>query len=444
MTRYRTELALLAVLLAGNDLLGPIIWWAIVLVTLAIPQPRRWIARRLQISRVRRHVTRALEDASLTATPGRVGALLAGDSVQVRIGRGQHLGKLQAAAATLAVSLRVREVRVIPDRNDASRASLILVRRDPFDVAERIPWPLADAKAVDLWQPFPVGVDENGEPVTIELLKADRGAASLLIGGVPGAGKSVKLAIYAAAAAMFDGCDVWLMDGKEGLELRDWKDSAVELARTRASAIMMLRKLKGVMEDTFAVLGEHDLKMITPGCGIRPQVLICDELAVYVLAEDAESKKRAKEVTELLRDLVARGRAAGIITIFATQRPDASTIDTRLRDLITYRDAMRCMNRQSSDMLLPDWSSEGVDASSITNAQRGVSFLLAEGERPLRVRGYYLDAVEVAALAKRATERRSRPVGAVGVVPAAGLPGAAQDPERASSDGREDGAGEPP
>jgi S-DNA-T family DNA segregation ATPase FtsK/SpoIIIE len=77
-------------------------------------------------------------------------------------------------------------------------------------------------------------------------------------------------------------------------------------------------------------------------------VLIIDELAVFT---KATKKKDADEFSGLLRDLVARGRAAGIILVCATQRPSADIVPTSLRDLISIRIALRSTTPDASDTL---------------------------------------------------------------------------------------------
>ena len=49
----------------------------------------------------------------------------------------------------------------------------------------------------------------------------------------------------------------------------------------------------------------------------------------------------------------------------------------------------------------------GADASGIPGAQRGVGYLLSEGERPMKLRGFYLDDDYVAAIAGRAAARHA-------------------------------------
>ena len=89
-------------------------------------------------------------------------------------------------------------------------------------------------------------------------------------------------------------------------------------------------------------------------------VILCviDELAYFSVT--IGTKDEQDEFRTLVRDLVARGRAAGIIVIAATQRPSADIIPTSLRDLFGYRVAFRCTTDSSSDIILSvGWAKEG-------------------------------------------------------------------------------------
>ena len=65
-----------------------------------------------------------------------------------------------------------------------------------------------------------LGLDEGGEPVNVVL--AER---NLLVGGEPGAGKSVALNLIVAHAALSLDCRLVLVDGKR-VELGVWKQCA--------------------------------------------------------------------------------------------------------------------------------------------------------------------------------------------------------------------------
>jgi S-DNA-T family DNA segregation ATPase FtsK/SpoIIIE len=133
--------------------------------------------------------------------------------------------------------------------------------------------------------------------------------------------------------------------------------------------------------------------------------VVCDELAFYLAAED---RKRRSEFAELLRDLVARGRAAGVIVCAATQKPASDVVPSALRDLFGFRLALRCNTPQASDTILGQgWATAGYGASSVAPGQRGVGYLLAEDGMPVRMRGFYLLDEQVTRIAERASALRA-------------------------------------
>ena len=255
-------------------------------------------------------------------------------------------------------------------------------------------------EALSLWEPIPVGVDEQGEPVSIELVERN-----VLIGGEPGGGKSVALSTLLAAAALDPSAKVWLLDGKL-VELAAWAPIAQRVAGPNGEeAIELLRELRAEMDERYRELLARGQRKIRRDDGLPLHLVVCDELAFYLTVPEKAVKQ---EFAELLRDLVARGRAAGVIVCAATQKPGADVVPSALRDLFGFRWAMRCTTPQASDTILGQgWASAGSDASSIPGAQRGVGYLLAEGERPTKLRGFYLDDDDVTAIAERAASARA-------------------------------------
>jgi DNA segregation ATPase FtsK/SpoIIIE, S-DNA-T family len=133
--------------------------------------------------------------------------------------------------------------------------------------------------------------------------------------------------------------------------------------------------------------------------------VVCDELAFYLAAED---RKQRAEFAELLRDLVARGRAAGIIVVAATQKPASDVVPSALRDLFGFRLALRCNTPQASDTILGQgWASAGYSAATIPPGQRGVGYLLAEDGLPVRIRAFHLPDEQITAIAERASALRA-------------------------------------
>ena len=80
------------------------------------------------------------------------------------------------------------------------------------------------------------------------------------------------------------------------------------------------------MEARYRELLARGKRKVTREDGLPLHLVACDELAFYLGAED---RKQQREFAELLRDLVARGRAAGVIVCAATQKPASDVVPTR-------------------------------------------------------------------------------------------------------------------
>jgi FtsK/SpoIIIE family len=411
--RWRVELLILAAPAALQRLLaGPlsdvqaalvaatggvlVVWW---------PRSRRWVRSLLAGARVRRAWWRACVDAGL-ACPAQRGprieelrAAPAGWLLRVRVLRGQSADLVADRAELLAASIGLRDVRVSRDRANAALCDVFLVTHDPLAASGALPWPMGTADSLSVWQPIPVGVGEHGELVCVQLPERH-----LLVGGEPGAGKSVALSMIAATGALDPNCRLWLLDGKL-VELAAWEPAAERLAGADMDAAMdVLEELRETMDARYRVLLDRGQRKVAPADGLPLHLLVCDELAFFVAHPD---RKARQAFAELLRDLVARGRAAGVIVVAATQKPGSDVIPTSLRDLFGFRWALRCNTPQASDTILGQgWASQGWDASKVPASQRGVGLLLHEQAAPVRLRSFYLADAEIDAIARRAAALR--------------------------------------
>ncbi|HZD01164.1 MAG TPA: hypothetical protein VFA46_13540 [Actinomycetes bacterium] len=169
-----------------------------------------------------------------------------------------------------------------------------------------------------------------------------------------------------------------------------------------ANAIEVLRELRRDMDERYLWLLANRYRKLPPGSELPLEVVVIDELAFYCTD---------REFVALLRDLVARGRKAGIIVLAATQKPGGDVIPTSLRDLFSIRWAFRCSTPDASDTILGrGWATQGYSAHRIDPAYRGVGFLLADGGRPVRLRTFYLGDDDLAHIAARAEHLR-KPTG---------------------------------
>ena len=149
------------------------------------------------------------------------------------------------------------------------------------------------------------------------------------------------------------------------------------------------------------------LRKIARHSGECVYLILIDEHAYY--SATVGSKQEREKFAALTRDLVARGRAAGVIVILATQRPSHQVIDPSMRDLFSYRWAFRCTTDSSSDTVLGQgWAGEGYTATEIDPLARGVGWLLSETGVPRRIKTAWLDDATIAYLAAYAARLRHR------------------------------------
>jgi hypothetical protein len=372
------------------------------------------IAAGLRVDRVRGRVLRMLRHSELrrrwgracryglvvslndrTPRPVSITDTPAGEVMRVRMPPSMSTRPLADARDVLASGLAVKEVRVERDPNRADLAMVSVIRRDPLGESGLLAWPNLDAPRLSVWRPIPVGVDEMGETVTVALPERN-----MLVGGEPGAGKSVALSMLVATAALDPRCELFLLDGKR-LELAYWRGCAKAAAGERlVDAISVLSEIQGGLNARCARLEGERRRKVIPEDDMPLQVVVCDELAYYLTIGE---RKETKEFEVLARDIVQRGRAVGIIFVAATQKPSHDVIPTSLRDLFAFRWALRCTTPQASDTILgAGWASRDYSADRIDMAHRGVGYLLGEGALPRRVKSFYLSNVDLEALSARA------------------------------------------
>ncbi|WP_405394355.1 hypothetical protein [Microbispora hainanensis] len=170
-------------------------------------------------------------------------------------------------------------------------------------------------------------------------------------------------------------------------------------------AIITLRRLQQVMNNRYTWLSARRRRKIEHYDDVNVIVVIIDEIAYFSATVGDERQQR--EFISLLRDLVARGRAAGIVVVAATQRPSVDIIPKSMRDLFGYRAAFRCTSSGSSDIILGDgWSGSGYTATDIAPTSQGVCYLIAEGGTPRKIKVAYLTDSDIAHIADYAVAIR--------------------------------------
>jgi hypothetical protein len=310
------------------------------------------------------------------------------------------------ATESIAAAFGVEEAQVYLTKvGRAGRLEIYISDYLPFSESSVEPGPLLRHEGqTNMWGKVAIGPDVRGDRYFISLVER-----SGLIGGEPGAGKSASGNTILLHAALDARVILWLADGKGGGDLEPFEKLCERFegeAEPEAFHAMLQDAVKD-MKKRYKLLKRLGKRKVTEELAdrypeLRQMLLWVDELMFYTTDEDF-----GKKITKLLRNLVSRGRAAGIITICATQKPGSDVVDTSLRDLLSMRWALRCTTPEASDTILGKGAaSSGYSAKTIEAEMRGAGFLWAEGSSPKLVRADYYTDEQVEALVERAYEYR--------------------------------------
>lgn len=291
------------------------------------------------------------------------------------------------ARVKLASALDVDEARVFPERirgegGSARRVSLLVTNKDPMAAKPR-PTPLLKAKQLDVWTPVPIGMRPNGEAFEAAVV-----GTNILIGGIPGSGKTFTTRLFPAAAALDPTVRLIFADGKGGADLMPFEQIAHWfVAGERGAAVSGLDKmLLGLIDDmewrydrlrTFARAGMVRESKITPAIARNPELamplvmVVIDEVQTYF-----DHPQHGEAIKASVIKLVRQGRAVGITFVLTTQRPDHKTIPTNLRDIIGTRLCHRVDGLISAKMILGDTLPAGLEPWTIQRHQVGAFFAL--------------------------------------------------------------------
>lgn len=215
--------------------------------------------------------------------------------------------------------------------------------------------PTVQAKAAKMELPWICGQQSDGSPLIVDL--SDDRAAHVLIGGVPGSGKSIGLAGLISSLVSFRGPShtrLILIDIKK-TELSAWSGIRHLIGSPvldPGAAVRSLTWLIGEMRFRYELLlkfGRKDIRAFNTGPKPHrmPRIaVVVDELGNLILSDEG------KEIERLLTQIAQEGRAAGITLICATQRPASVSVPTWLRENLPARVALRTATALDSRMIL--------------------------------------------------------------------------------------------
>lgn len=169
-----------------------------------------------------------------------------------------------------------------------------------------------------------IGLDEDRERVYLPL----SGVSGALVGGLPGSGKTFFLRRLVASLGGKKGYGVVVLDGKGTNDFDDLVTSPFVRLEKGSPDVE-----PGVLSALEAV--EKEMNARAQGAGNRRKlILIVDEVQGFTDTSGltGAEKKTIEKSAAIIRRLVQKGRSLDIFVILATQKPDATTIPTKIRD----------------------------------------------------------------------------------------------------------------
>lgn len=340
--------------------------------------------------------------------------------VEWGIGRVSGLGEITVITVLRAPAIAVAERRreawlelvksLVPApegttwwlEDETSEGRLTLRRaEDPLGEIQPYPW---DAK-VD-YKTIPFGVDSAKNPLSLGLLELNQ-----LLGGTPGGGKSGGITALLCGISRLKHVALVGLDPKV-VEMDGWKARFSRIATREDDALEVLEALTEEMEARYDWLAERGLKKFSPSLLSDENpliVLVIDELADLVSVGVTKEEKDADlQRSTRIRRLIAKGRAAGLVVIAATQKPQSDVVPTALRDLIQLRVAYACTTNAMTDTVLgAGMSQNGGLSHEIPSSLRGLCYIVSETSRtPTRARTYWVPDADIEGIVAKVAHLR--------------------------------------
>ncbi|MET9376264.1 hypothetical protein ABZX98_19260 [Streptomyces sp. NPDC002992] len=337
-----------------------------------------------------------------------------GWTATVELPRGVKASAAVVKVEELASALRIKKSRIqispdtSSDGHDGRFVLWVANADNPYGTG-KVPSALIEAQVWNFWeQGIPMGPDARGDRHTMHLLWS-----SLLIGGLMGYGKSYFARLVAAAAALDPTVRIIVITGKTG---PDWSPLKHIAHRWIAGASPeIIREVLDIVNGTIGEMQDRGTELdrlyetdpeaapegkITPELaakGMGPVLLVVDELQelldgaalVQVAIEDDPTSEGGRVKTRSGRDLMVEGfarfvrvtRFVGGMGVFITQRPDADSVPTKLREVCAKRASYRVKGDRSAKMVLGDDAvANGAAPHLLTEDSKGVVVLDQGGE----------------------------------------------------------------
>ncbi|MFJ1653683.1 FtsK/SpoIIIE domain-containing protein [Streptomyces sp. NPDC088337] len=319
--------------------------------------------------------------------------------------------------AALAAAMRRPISTVWPEADRTAhpgRLVLWVAQRDPAKAGRKL-WPLMKDGQADVYQPLPFGFDPRGNLVEITLMYSN-----LLVGGIPGSGKTSCALAIVLGVALDPTAELWIYELKGSGDLDSVKpichryvsgdeDEELEaaLAGMRSGIAEYQRRATFIRGLPASEVPEgrkvtRALAEKYPDQDLGPRVIVIDEVQELFTHPDYK-----EEAAALATRLIKKARAYGIILILLTQNPDAPSLPTSVSSSVGTRLCLAVMDwRANNNVLGTGAYDRGLRATDISIDEQGTS-ILARGREGTTVRAAFIKQTEAEDIAARALALRT-------------------------------------
>ncbi|MFJ8154829.1 FtsK/SpoIIIE domain-containing protein [Streptomyces sp. NPDC094468] len=319
--------------------------------------------------------------------------------------------------AALAAAMRRPISTVWPEADRTAhpgRLVLWVAQRDPAKAGRKL-WPLMKQGQADVYEPLPYGFDPRGNLVQITLMYSN-----LLVGGIPGSGKTSCALAIVLGVALDPTAELWIYELKGSGDLDsvrpvchryvsgdDEPDLEAALGGMRSGIAEYQRRAEFIrgLPSSEVPEGRKVTRALAekyPEQNLGPRVIVIDEVQELFTHDDYK-----EEAAALATRLIKKGRAYGIILILLTQNPDAPSLPSSVSSSVGTRLCLAVMDwRANNNVLGTGAYDRGLRATDISVDEQGTG-ILARGRDGITVRAAFIKQTEAEDIAKRALALRT-------------------------------------
>ncbi|MED4599849.1 FtsK/SpoIIIE domain-containing protein [Paenibacillus validus] len=194
---------------------------------------------------------------------------------------------------------------------------------------------------------IPIGVNRRGDWRYYDF---DGKFPHLLIGGISGGGKSVILRAILTTLVTGPAPDMYLCDLKGGVELGIFRNLACVKGFSTAlpDVLKAATDVEAEMNRRYAIMAVNGSQEWQG----KKVVFVMDELADLKIGKADTQAAIKGQIKSRLTTLSAKGRAAGVLLVLCTQRPDASVVDGLIKTNVATSICFRTRDGTQSRIIL--------------------------------------------------------------------------------------------